>query len=172
MSKICSKCKEKRDVKDYYKNPQCGTKDGLNSWCKYCHKKAKRKYYHQVIKKDLEKVRAYRRKWREKNKDRAKELSKKSYEKLRRECLKNYSNEEIKCACCGEKEYKFLGIDHVYGDGNKHRKKIGRGGLYQWLRNNNYPKGFQVLCHNCNFAKGHYGECPHYKLNQIHYEKD
>ena len=28
---------------------------------------------------------------------------------------------------------------------------------------NNFPKGFQILCHNCNIAKGHYGKCPHEK---------
>ena len=28
-------------------------------------------------------------------------------------------------------------------------------------RKNNYPEGFQVLCSNCNFAKGKYGSCPH-----------
>lgn len=33
----------------------------------------------------------------------------------------------------------------------------------EWQRKNNYPKGFQVLCHNCNLAKGFYGKCPHQK---------
>ena len=27
---------------------------------------------------------------------------------------------------------------------------------------NYYPKNLQILCHNCNMAKGFYGECPHY----------
>jgi hypothetical protein len=29
---------------------------------------------------------------------------------------------------------------------------------------NNFPEGFQILCHNCNFAKGfprNNGKCPH-----------
>jgi hypothetical protein len=29
------------------------------------------------------------------------------------------------------------------------------------LRQNSYPTGYRVLCHNCNFALGHYGYCPH-----------
>jgi hypothetical protein len=29
---------------------------------------------------------------------------------------------------------------------------------------NEFPDGFQVLCHNCNLAKGYYGECPHNSL--------
>ena len=26
--------------------------------------------------------------------------------------------------------------------------------LRNWIIKNNFPKGFQVLCHNCNYAKG------------------
>jgi len=33
--------------------------------------------------------------------------------------------------------------------------------LNQWLVTNNFPKGFQILCWNCNFAKGMLGKCPH-----------
>ena len=35
--------------------------------------------------------------------------------------------------------------------------------LNQWLVTNNFPKGFQILCSNCNFAKGVLGKCPHQK---------
>jgi len=32
-----------------------------------------------------------------------------------------------------------------------------------WIRKNNFPKGFQVLCMNCNWGKGHSkdNKCPH-----------
>lgn len=67
-----------------------------------------------------------------------------------------------KCACCGETTYEFLAIDHINGGGNEHRKAIGVGRhIIRWLIKNNYPEGFQVLCHNCNVAKGFHGECPH-----------
>jgi hypothetical protein len=48
----------------------------------------------------------------------------------------------------------FLVVDHINGEGNKHRKAIGRTGLnfYRWLRTSGYPPGFRVLCHNCNHA--------------------
>jgi hypothetical protein len=65
------------------------------------------------------------------------------------------------CDCCGEGTYEFLSIDHVNGDGGAHRKQIGRGSLYTWLKRNDWPSGFRVLCHNCNQAIGHYGVCPH-----------
>lgn len=84
---------------------------------------------------------------------------------LRLEALKHYGGQ---CACCGETEPKFLGIDHIDNNGAAHRKEIGRSGkaIYYWLRDNNYPKGFQVLCHNCNAAKGRYGICPHQRDSQ------
>jgi len=33
--------------------------------------------------------------------------------------------------------------------------------MYVWLKRNYFPTGFQLLCHNCNLAKGFYGKCPH-----------
>lgn len=65
------------------------------------------------------------------------------------------------CRCCGETRREFLQIDHVNNDGYQHRKRIGKASLYNWLIKNNFPPGFQVLCSSCNFAKGHFGECPH-----------
>lgn len=71
-----------------------------------------------------------------------------------------------KCKCCGESNLECLSIDHINNDGAAHRKELtgnardGRN-LYIWLQKNNYPPGFQVLCMNCNFAKGHFGQCPH-----------
>jgi hypothetical protein len=87
--------------------------------------------------------------------------------RLRRECLEYYGGHPPRCACCGESIYQFLAIDHVHGNGNKHKReqKIGSGtGMYCWLRKHKFPKGYQVLCHNCNLAKGFYGTCPHKNL--------
>ena len=74
-----------------------------------------------------------------------------------------YSHYGSSCACCGEKEKKFLTIDHKENDGAEHRRKINRGGssTLLWLKKNGYPSGFQILCWNCNSAKGIYGKCPH-----------
>jgi hypothetical protein len=67
------------------------------------------------------------------------------------------------CACCKETKFEFLCIDHIDGGGTRHRKEIGGNSarLYAWLRKNNYPLGFRVLCHNCNQSFGIYGNCPH-----------
>jgi len=78
---------------------------------------------------------------------------------LRDEVIRAYGG--WRCRCCGETIPEFLQIDHIDGKGAEHRKEVSGTQLYQWLRRNNFPPGFQVLCANCNFAKGHYGKCPH-----------
>ena len=82
------------------------------------------------------------------------------YETLRTEVLSEYGG---RCICCGENEPKFLAIDHINGNGAEHRRQHGGGRrTYRWLRKNGFPKdNFQILCHNCNLAKGFYGTCPH-----------
>ena len=57
--------------------------------------------------------------------------------------------------------YEFLSIDHINNDGAAHRRKLGSNYIYSWLIQTNFPEGFQVLCHNCNLAKGFYKQCPH-----------
>ena len=79
------------------------------------------------------------------------------YKRQRAKVIEYYGG---RCMCCGEKEDKFLAIDHMNGGGRKHYKEIGQR-LYSWLIANKMPEGFQVLCHNCNMAKGLYGICPH-----------
>ena len=80
--------------------------------------------------------------------------------RVREEVIRRYGG---KCACCGVSNYEFLSIDHIKGNGLKHRRKLNIEGqkFIFWLRRKNYPKEFQVLCHNCNQSLGHYGFCPH-----------
>lgn len=90
----------------------------------------------------------------------------KSALKLKKLCMQHYGS---LCACCGESEIKFLCLDHIDGGGNAHRveifgtKNVGGEKMYRWVRNNNFPDGFQFLCFNCNCAKHYFGECPHDK---------
>jgi RNase P subunit RPR2 len=85
--------------------------------------------------------------------------------RLKTEVLDHYGNI---CSCCGESAVEFLSIDHIDGNGNKHKKEVsyGSGGanFYIWLKKNNYPSGFRVLCHNCNQSLGYFGYCPHGNL--------
>jgi len=53
-------------------------------------------------------------------------------------------------------DIRCLTIDHINGGGNAHRKLVAQKGsssLYKWLRDNNYPEGFQTLCMNCQRIK-------------------
>lgn len=134
---ICLHCDEK---KPYY----------AKNLCKSCYRK---KYY-------LEHMPREREYWAKNDKPKL--------QRLRLEVFNHYSNGKMNCACCGESHIEFLSIDHINGDGAKHRKEIGmeRGGgvrFYYWLKRNNYPEGFRVLCMNCNFSRGQHGYCPHEK---------
>lgn len=76
--------------------------------------------------------------------------------------IERYCNGIVECACCGEKERKFLTLDHINGDGYIHRKEIkGTTTMYRWIVKNNYPPIFQVLCMNCNWGKAQNKVCPH-----------
>jgi hypothetical protein len=80
--------------------------------------------------------------------------------KLRQEVFEAYGG--FKCVCCGESLEILLTIDHINNDGNYHRRTIGRTSVLRWLKDNNYPEGYQVLCFNCNMGKHlNKGICPH-----------
>ena len=91
------------------------------------------------------------------NAERANEVSKAFQRRRRLATLQHYGGA---CACCGESNEMFLVMDHVNDDGAVHRKETGYKSVYVWLNSNGLPTGFQVLCHNCNYAKSR-GGCPH-----------
>lgn len=140
----------------------CSTLKG--SWVSR-NKEYLKKYGKDWRKRNIEKVREYNRvlskDWRKRNPDKVKASRSRTREKLRSDVLQAYGNV---CKCCGEQERKFLCIDHINNDGAKHRKEFrlkSAQAMYTWLRKNNYPQGFQILCYNCNCAKAYYGRCPH-----------
>ena len=89
---------------------------------------------------------------------------------------KRLSNSNIPCCnCCGENSHvDFLAIDHIAGKRQmdlepelkklKYSSKLRNQNLHRWIIKNNFPEGFQILCTNCNFAKGmtkNNNICPH-----------
>ena len=91
----------------------------------------------------------------------------KSVAKLRLEIFNAYGG--IRCACpkCplhGGADPRFLTMDHINGDGAKHRRETQGTHTYRWLKKNGFPLGFQVLCYNCNCAKRLGDHCPHLDL--------
>lgn len=125
------------------------------------HPDRRKKYYLKFKKLHPGRISVLNHEWYERNKLERKAAQARYRKKVRLKVLEHYGG---KCQCCGEDKYEFLSIDHINGGGNKHRKENGLltgQGTYRWLIRNNFPKGFRVLCHNCNFAFGHYKKCPH-----------
>lgn len=119
-------------------------------------------------KRNLEKYNAGQRRWWHKHREErlAKDRIRASLlrKQWRTTVLGYYSNGSMACACCGETTNQFLTIDHIKGGGRKHYAteiKKNYSGIYQYLKAKKFPKGYQVLCWNCNSAKGIYGICPH-----------
>ena len=82
------------------------------------------------------------------------------YHELKDEVFSAYGG--YSCNCCKETIKQFLTIDHENNDGAEHRKLLGRKNCYRWLKENGFPKGFQVLCFNCNSGRQlNGGICPH-----------
>ena len=95
--------------------------------------------------------------------------------KILQEYSQRLSNSNVPCCnCCGENSYiEFLDVDHILGKKEMdsipelvaigYSSKLVANKLKNWLIDNDFPEGFQILCKNCNGAKGLYGVCPHEK---------
>jgi len=142
--RVCKRCNQKKPESEFY--PDRKYKDGLQAVCKSCHLAIKAEH---------------RKKCKEIG---VMNYSQRTRQRLRLEIIKHYGGENPCCACCGKSHIEFLAIDHVSGGGAKHRRLLG-GGLYIWLKRNNFPSGYRVLCHNCNQSLGAYGYCPHQNPN-------
>jgi len=98
--------------------------------------------------------------WR--NKPRNKNYGRMYVYKTKLEGLAAYGG---KCNCCGETNFYFLELDHVYNNGNIKRRAGDRTGAALWaqLKRQGYPKDeYQLLCANCNQGKNrNNGVCPH-----------
>lgn len=153
------KCRE-YSKKYYEKNREKEIKRRM----KYYNKEEHRIKMKEWREKNREHIREYERRYRKKYRDRDREKYRKWMKdyriRIRLQALIHYSGDPPKCVCCSETEIKFLTIDHIHGKGKEHRKLVGVN-FYHWLKKNNYPEGYQVLCWNCNLAKALYEICPH-----------
>lgn len=172
--RTCYKCGETKALEFFVKDPRYTS--GVRPICKVCKNKEAHQSYLRHREKRIAKVQEwywenrehkieYAKEWYEGNKDKHRGYGVGYRNKLRDDVFGAYGG---KCSCCGETERMFLTIDHIDGNGNQHRKatlgSFNRAGLstYAWLRQNDYPKGFQCLCQNCNVGKHrNKGICPH-----------
>lgn len=96
-------------------------------------------------------MRKYMLGWKNKNKEKTRATARETNIALKQEVYAHYGGG---CRRCGFGDIRALSIDHINGGGNRHRKEIGRGNsFWRWLKKNNYPSGFQILCMNCQFIK-------------------
>ena len=83
---------------------------------------------------------------------------------FKRKVIDHYSQGTMACANPfnqHEKPYtdiRALQVDHINGGGNRERRSLGKpygSTLFAWLIRHDYPKGYQVLCANCNWIKSY-----------------
>lgn len=153
MRKRCSTCRVEKDFSEFYADRS--KKGGVGGQCKACQCERSKRNYHA----DKERAKAYMQEYSQRPEVVAKR--KERYAALTQVAIDAYGGV---CACCGEARREFLNIDHVNSDGARHREEdSSAGNIYFWLAKNGYPQDgrFQVLCWNCNCAKGVRGGCPH-----------
>lgn len=86
-------------------------------------------------------------------------LNSKEYrQRLRLKVIAYYSNNTNKCKICGFSDIRALVIDHVNDDGYLFKransnKRENNTNTFRRIVREGYPKGFQVLCFNCNYIK-------------------
>lgn len=141
MNRICIECGKVKPLTDFYTS----NKYTINR-CKHCYILQNRIYQN----KHRDKIKKYN----DDNKERKKQwlLNRKI------EVLNHYTNNDIHCQCpcgCSHSGVEFMTIDHINGGGTQHRKDYHIGNIYKWLKDNNYPSGFRVLCFNCNCSHTH-----------------
>ena len=139
--------------------------------------KAKMKGYRKKYRENpenLAKIRKYTREYREQNRPKIRKYNNELRQRLKIEIFSEYSkrhsNSDVPCCrCCGENSHiDFLSVDHVEGRKNfpKEQQKLRGVNMYEWIKRNDYPDNFQILCHNCNLAKGFFGACPHERMRK------
>jgi len=143
--KKCAKCHKSKNNSCFHKNK---TKiDGLATECRECCKAYMKKYYAKNKNKLLKQN---------------KENGKQKHAEAKRLCIEHYSNGTNKCCCCGESNPEFLSLNHINGGGRKDRQTFkGARTFCGYLVKNNFPKGINIMCFNCNLSYGFFGYCPH-----------
>lgn len=180
-SKRCTKCGENKPLTKFSRDKS--KLSGFKSTCKECGRDASRQYraanpdkssvdsrrYRAANSEkareyarryraaNLEKVRESNRQYIEANPEKHRDRARQTFDRLRAEVFDHYGRA---CVCCGAAD--DLTIDHVNGDGGRHRAEIGAtssSAMYRWLIKNGFPEGFQTLCGPCNGSKGTGAAC-------------
>ena len=164
--KICASCRRELPIESFCIHRR--EADGRDCYCKECKRKMDHEYgvknkdkikqkNHEFYLENKEKIVEKNEKYRKSHLKKYRGFCTKAKNKLKTEIFTYYCGGTPRCSC-GVIDVDILSIDHINGDGAKHRREIGLSGkggynFYRWLKKNNFPEGFQVLCYNCNFRK-------------------
>lgn len=129
-----------------------GTKQEYRRMYRETHKEQIRAY----SEKNKEKINAYAREHYKNNKQKKAEYQRGIYRKTKEKFLEMYGG---KCACCEEQIFDFLTIEHKQGQ-RRITKETGTRAYRKALLEYR-PDLYEILCWNCNCAKGQLGYCPH-----------
>jgi hypothetical protein len=111
------------------------------------------KHYHKHKSEMCAKKRAYRKA----NPDKCRRQSREYNLRLKLEGIAAYGG---KCACRGESRVQFMTLDHI--NGREPGDRFTGAGSWRLLKALGWPMdNYQLLCFNCNCAKGYFGQCPH-----------
>lgn len=184
-TKICNKCHQELPIESFYIKKYPSGKVGRYTECILCRteraKKFKEEHYEEFLQRkreyyqthketlldgnkrryrqNLEHSRNIKRKYAEKNRDKILLRHRTNDKNTRIKFLEMYGN---RCNCCGETTYEFLTIEHKLGQrGVKHHQKETGIRAYKEAIKEYRPDLYEILCWNCNCAKGRYGYCPH-----------
>lgn len=154
-TKTCPSCGSKKELSQFYKDK---IKDReASTYCKVCTKKINTRNY--AIHHEKRRTRAQI--YFQRTKRARVEKRNQQHRDMRSKFLFVYGG---RCSCCGERRSEFLTVEHVNG-----QKKIKKETSYSAYSNaiKEYPsKNYDILCVNCNHARGRYGVCPHEKERQ------
>jgi len=131
--------------KEYYQRPEV--------------KDRQREYMREYIKRP--KVKEYYRQYNQRPevKNRRNELKREHNKNLREQFFEMYGGV---CMCCGEKDIRFLTLDHVDGNGKDDRRERSQEAILREALSNLNTEKYQILCYNCNMGRSiNNGVCPH-----------
>lgn len=160
MQRTCTKCEEAKKLEEF---PLYNAERGWRRHeCHTCVKRRMTSFYKgtqpEMLKRARERYQANPAAiWSPERKTRAYQLAKDRSAKYRDEVFSLYG---VECVACGEKESKFLTLDHINNDGWERRKSNYReGGIAFYLDIIRHGKrdDLEVLCFNCNFGKARNG---------------
>jgi hypothetical protein len=145
-TKRCARCGQDKSLSEFH--TRADSPDGYRGDCRACRTEQERQRYRVNREAKLEYQRRYYQ-----DKSPAILAYQRRYRETSRVIVFAHYGEQ--CACCGTTDN--LTIDHVNGDGARHRQKLygdpQRGTFYHWLIKQGFPDGFQTLCFPCNASK-------------------